>query len=275
MIASIIRLFSYMVAELLPLGGEIHFRLLNYYFKYPLLSHESLVVVHIILIICLFIYFIKDIGRMFGESFRGLWIVASGRATIKRTCTDFKMLNMLLVIILITFVSCFLMFLRSDYEYSLYLVGAMLILSAVILRVAEIFTLIKVDAKVMSFKEALIFGVLQALSVLPGIARPAIFMSIGKFLGIEKKHLAKMILISFIPVLIFELIFVTGFDPIQTIYIIQHSWLLCSILFILAIISLDIVFAVMTSPSYYKFYYYLVGLGIWTILDLFFAKRGL
>ena len=275
MIASIIRLFSYMIAELLPLGGEIHFRLLNYYFKYPLLSHESLVIVHVLLILSLFIFFIKDIGRMFGEFFKGLWIVASGRATIKRTCTDFKMLNMFLVSVLITFVSCFLIFLRADYEYSLYLVGGMLILSAAILRIAEIFTLIKVDAKVMSFKEALIFAVLQALSMLPGVARPAIFMSVGKFLGIEKKHLAKMIFISFIPVLTFELIFVTGFDPMQTLSILQHSWLLCSILFILAIISLDIIFVVTTSPSYYKFYYYLVGLGVWTILDLFFAKRGL
>ncbi|MCX6112631.1 MAG: undecaprenyl-diphosphate phosphatase [Proteobacteria bacterium] len=275
MIASIIRLFSYMIAELLPLGGEIHFRLFNYYFKYPLLSYESLVIVHVLLILGLGIYFLKDIGRMFGEFFKGLWIVASGRATIKRTCTDFKMLNMFLVSILITFVSSFLIFLKTDYEYSLYLVGALLILSAAILRIAEIFTLIKVDARIMSFKEALIFAALQALSMFPGVARPAIFMSIGKFLGIEKKHLAKMIFISFIPILIFELIFIIGFDPIQTINILYHSWLLCVILFALLIIALDVIFVITTSQSYYKFYYYLAGLGLWTILDLFFSKRGL
>ncbi|MEI6080444.1 MAG: undecaprenyl-diphosphate phosphatase [bacterium] len=275
MIASIIRLFGYMIADLLPLGGEIHFRLMNYYFKYPLLSYESLVIVHVLLILGLSLYFSRDILNMFGEFFRGIWIIASGRATIKRTCTDFKMLNMLLVTILVSFVAFFLIFLRMDYEYSLYLVGAMLILSAIVLRVAEVFTLIKIDAKVMNFKESMLFALLQALAMFPGVARPALFMSVGKFLGVERKHLAKMVFISLIPILVFELVFVVGVDPTQIIGILYRSWLLCAILLALLIIALDVVFVITTSSSYYKFYYYLAGLGVWTILDLLFAKRGL
>jgi undecaprenyl pyrophosphate phosphatase UppP len=275
MIASIIRLFGYMIAELLPFGGEVHYRLLNYYFRYPLLSYEALVMVHVILILGLGIYFIKDILRMFGEFFRGIWVIVSGRATIKRACMDFKMLNMLLVSILVTFVAFFLIFLRTDYSYSLYTVGAMLILSAVVLRVADVFTLIKVDGRIASVKDAFIFALLQVLCMIPGVARPAIFMSVGKFLGMEKKHLAKMMFISLIPVLAFELVFVVGIDPVQMLGILYHSWLLCLILLTLLIVTIDIAFAITTSPSYYKFYYYLAGLGLWTIFDVFFSKRGL
>lgn len=275
MIASIIRLFSYMVADLLPLGGDLHFKLLNYYFKYPLLSNDSLIIVHVILIIGLTVYFIKDIIKMYSELFKGLWIILSGRATIKRTCTDLKMLNMLLVSTFITVVSYFVVIIRAEYDYSLYLMGGMLILSAIILRVSEVFTLIKVDAKVMTVKETVVFILLQALSMLPGVARPGVFMGVGKFLGLEKKQLAKMIFISFIPVLILEMIFIHGFDPVTAFNILKDSWLLCLILFTLLVIALDVIFVITTSKSYYKFYYYLAGLGLWTILDIFFSKRGL
>ncbi len=264
-----------MVAELLPLGGELHFKLLNYYFKYPMLSSDSIIIVHLILILGLTIYFIKDITRMYAELFKGFWVIASGRATIRRTFTDLKMLNMLLVSSFITIISFFIILIKSEYNYSLYLMGAMLILSALILRLSEIFTLIKVEARVMTARETIVFVLLQALSMVPGVARSGVFMSVGKFMGLEKKHLAKMVFISLIPVLIMEMLFIREFDVISTVSIIQSSWLLCLILFVLLLVALDVVFVITTSRSYYKFYYYLAGLGLWTILDFFFSKRGL
>src|SRR5690606_13857262 len=137
------------------------------------------------------------------------------------------------------------------------------------------FVMMKFDARIITPKESLVFGALQLLSIVPGIPRPAVFMSVGKFMGVEKKQLAKIMFISLIPVLMLDLFFVTGVFPLQILSVLYDSWLLSLILFVLLIPALDVVFYITSSRGYYKFYYYLFAVGAWTILDMIFSKRGL
>jgi len=274
MIYTIIKYFAYMVAEVLPLGGEIHFKLMTHYFNYPPLSNDELAFIYTILLLSLTLYFIRDIVRSVKELFRVFWLLVMGRGTIKNFCFDFKMLNVLLVTVVLCGVSFPFFVAFSGYSYSLYLSGALLIVSAAFLRLSEIFTLIKLDGKAASVKETTIFCVLHILSFIPGLSRTAVMMGAGKFLGFERKHLATLTLISFIPVVIFHL-YGLDIDWVHLFALIYSQWKIFFILLGLMTLCMDLVFMIITSANFYKFYYYLAGLGIWTILDVFFIKRGL
>ena len=274
MIKEILNYFGYALAELLPIGGKVHFEFLNHYFKYPLLGADPLLIIYSALLVGLFIYFIRDIFRILIEIFKALRLLLIGRATIRSVCTEFKMLNLFLVTIVATAVYYPIARISYEYSYSLYLSCGLMIVSAVLLRLSEVFTIIKVDGMVFNKKETLLFTVAQALSVIPGFSRIASMMALGKFLGSEKKHLAGLVLLSFIPLVIIQLSFMNS-DVNYIFNILYVNWKVFLIVAGLIVLSLDFILMLLASPSFYKFYYYLAGIAVWTILDMFFSKRGL
>jgi undecaprenyl pyrophosphate phosphatase UppP len=124
----------------------------------------------------------------------------------------------------------------------------------------------------MGYKDTAFLIVLQILSAQTGASRMALMMGGAKFLGVEKKHLIKFTFLSLIPVLIMELAF--NLEDISTLYYIVTGNLN---IFIIVLVSSFILVAtakrVFAMQEFYKFYYYLAGLGIWTILDILFGKR--
>ena len=270
MILSLIKLFGYILVDLFPFSADAHIRLIDYYFKYSFWNNDFAIIVNFVLMLAIFIYFFKYLVKMVEEIVKSTFFMLSGRASIRVISSDFKMLNIFLVTVCTSVAAYFFYFIKTDYNYSKYLIASMLIISGLVLRLTEVFTLVKKDPRVMNTRDAFLFSLLQVLSFIPGLPRTAIMMSLGKFLGMEKKHLAKMVLISLIPMLFLNLYYL-GLGNVLPV--IQSSWLLCLLLFFVLMLFMNWMFSVITSVNFYKFYYYLVGLGVWTILDLLFSKR--
>jgi undecaprenyl pyrophosphate phosphatase UppP len=270
MILLLVKLSGYILAEILPFSAEAQIILINYYFKYSFWNKDFEIMANLVFLLTIFVYFFRDFIKMFQEFLKGVFFAFSGRASLKIISSDFKMLNILLVTLLIgTSAYCFY-FIKTDYSYSKIFIASMLIVSGLLLRVSEIFTLVKKDPRVLSVRDSFVFSLLQVLSFIPGIPRTAVMMSLGKFMGVEKNHLIRMIFVSLVPILFLNLYHL---GLVNVIEVIQSSWTTCLVLLIILLSLMNWILSILRSTSFYKFYYYLVGLGVWTILDLLFAKR--
>lgn len=274
MIHDILRYFGFVVGEMLPLDGRVHFEFMHYYFKYPLLTSDSLLIIYCAILLGFTLYFIRDIFKIIYDVLKSIKLLVLGRATVVSVCTEFKMLNLFLVTILATAVYYPVAVWSSRYDFSLYLSCGLMIIAAVILRLSEVFTIIKVDGKAFGVKESAVLTMAQVLGVIPGFSRVASMMALGKFMGSEKKHLATFVLMSFIPVVIIQLLLVNN-DYNYILNVLTINWKIFFIISGMVVLSLDLVTLILTSPSFYKFFYYIGGVALWTMLDLFFSKRGL
>jgi undecaprenyl pyrophosphate phosphatase UppP len=270
MILLLVKLSGYILAELLPFSPDAQIALIDYYFKYSFWNNDLAIIANFVLMVGIFIYFLRALINMLKEILRAVFFALSGRASLRIISSDFKMLNIFLISVCTSIAAYFFYFIKTNYTYSKYIIASMMIISGLVLRMTEVFTLVKKDPRVMDARDAIIFSFLQVLSFVPGVPRTAIMMSFGKFLGVEKKHLVNMIFISLLPVLFLNL-YHLGLSNI--IPVVQTSWLLCLILFFMLIFFMGWILSIIKSTSFYKFYYYLIGLGLWTILDLLFAKR--
>ncbi len=269
-----LRFLGYIVLDILPLGAESHADLINYYFNYPSITNEIRILCLSSMGLGLFLYFIFDYYKIFKEFFKGLRLILIGRGTIKQVCTELRSLNMLISIIGVV-VACYLSYeFLPDLNNNMYLIGSMLIISGLTLRIPETFAHIKMDGRLFSYKEFFIFASLQFLGALPGASRMAILMGGGKFLGVEKKHLIKFTFLSLTPVIFIRLAYtVSNFEAISSVLENNLTWM--GVLTLLTMILTSICVKIFSSVSFYKFYYYLIGIGAWTILDVLFGKRGL
>lgn len=269
-----LKFFAYQVCDLLPLGSETHVKLVSYYFNYEAISGHQKIVCLILLALSIFTYFISDFYKMIKESFRATWLLFIGRGTVREVCTDFKYLNMLLSVLTVSASAYFSFMLGDHLGSSYYLIGGMLLVSAFALRVSETFAFVKTDGKLLGYREVFGFVVLQLLSSFSGASRMALMMGGGKFMGIEKKHLIRFIFLSLAPVIIIRIVML--YPDMNAVYetVIGNIWTFI-ILFFCCLVFLAISMRIFVSEGFYKFYYYLAGLGIWTILDFFFSKRGL
>jgi len=269
-----LRFLGYIALDILPLGAESHTILINYYFNYSSITNEIRILCLSSMGLGLFLYFIFDYYKIFKEFFKGLRLILIGRGTIKQVCTELRLLNMMISIIGVV-IACYLSYeFLPDLSNNMYLVGAMLIVSGLTLRIPETFAHIKMDGRLFSYKEFFVFAFLQFLGALPGASRMAILMGGGKFLGIEKKHLIKFTFLSLTPVIFIRLAYtVPAFGDISSV--IEHNLIWMGALTLLTMIVTSICVRVFSSVSFYKFYYYLIGIGAWTILDVLFGKRGL
>jgi len=274
MIQDILRYFGFAVGEMLPLDGRAHFEFMHYYFKYPLLTNDNLLIIYSAILLGFVLYFIRDIFKIVYESLKSIRLLVLGRATIVSVCTEFKMLNLFLVTLMATAVYYPVAVWSYKYDFSLYLSCVLMVVAAILLRLSEVFTIVKVDGRVFGVKEAAVLTVAQIVSVIPGFSRVASMMALGKFMGSEKKHLAAFVLISFIPVVIIQLLLVNN-DYNYLVTTLTINWKIFLIISGMVVLSLDLITLILTSPSFYKFFYYIGGVALWTILDQFFSKRGL
>lgn len=85
------------------------------------------------------------------------------------------------------------------FDGNILLVGAMLILTAILLA----FTYYaKEKSKDISYKNAFLIGIAQAIAVMPGISRSGSTIAVGLLLGIKKEHVAKFsFLMVILPIL--------------------------------------------------------------------------
>ena len=138
------------------------------------------VVLHLGTVLALLVFFFKDIIALF---------------------KDFKLIGLLLVA---TFITGVIGFLGKDYFESLFSsVGAtawQLVLTGIILIVANRF--IYGQRKIVNFLDAVLFGLAQAISIVPGISRSGATISTLLFRGIDRDKAFNFSFLASIPAIL-------------------------------------------------------------------------
>ncbi len=84
------------------------------------------------------------------------------------------------------------------FDQNLVLVGAMLLITAVLLFVAE---KVPVGTGSISFPKAILIGLIQAIAILPGISRSGSTIAGGLLLGIDRKRAARFSFLMVLPLI--------------------------------------------------------------------------
>lgn len=99
---------------------------------------------------------------------------------------------------------------ESLFAGRLFLVGSMLILTGILLILAD---RAKVTDKAVSFFDAVIVGIAQAIAILPGISRSGATISTSVLLGIDRTKAARFSFLMVVPLIFGKM----GFDVLKSI----------------------------------------------------------
>lgn len=184
------------LTEFLPISSSGHLELGKIVLGDKLVPKESMlftVVLHFATAMSTIVIFRKDIKDIFLD-------------LIKLNCNSNTQFTFKIIISMIPAVAIgvfFEDFLESLFSNNLLLVGAMLILTALLLILADIKTN---NNKKIKTHSALIIGISQAIAILPGISRSGATISTAVLLGIDKTKAARFSFLMVIPLIFGKII---------------------------------------------------------------------
>lgn len=260
MIKSILYVAFYIISELMVFDFEAQKELFNYYFN----IFGDFSFVYFPVFIALVIFLFNDFIDMIKESFLFLKEVFIYKKSLITAYKNYTKFNILIVWILLSLVT-FLFYKLSIRVYTLFFICIMLLITAFILRLSLYFKNIRLDSKLITFKDFFILGIFQVLSFIPGISRTVMFLGLGGIFGLNKIYLVKITFLSLLPVLFLKMSLPTfyNFNDILTFFI----------MVLFSLILIFIVYRLLTRHRFHKNYLYLMGIAIWTMLDLFFNNK--
>ncbi|NQT89809.1 MAG: undecaprenyl-diphosphate phosphatase [Candidatus Omnitrophica bacterium] len=176
------------LTEFLPISSSGHLVLLHRYFGYqePRLIFD--IFLHVGTLFAVIVYFWRDIINLITKQKR-----------------------LLLLIIIASIPTAVIGFLFKDLLKSLFVnvrvVGIMLFVTAGFLFIGEWAAGRKKDKTGLSWFKALVIGIVQGISIIPGISRSGSTISTGMFLGLEKKEAVRFSFLLSIPAILGALAF--------------------------------------------------------------------
>ncbi len=179
------------LTEFLPVSSSGHLEIAKAIFGDKSLPEESLtftVILHFATALSTMVIFRKEIAEIFKGLFQFKWN-AESQFSVK------IIISMLPAVVVGLF---FEEQLEAFFSGNLVLVGAMLIVTAILLLLAD---RAKDTGKEVSYKNALIIGVSQAVAMLPGISRSGATISTSVLLGIDRTKSARFSFLMVVPLI--------------------------------------------------------------------------
>lgn len=279
MLDALIYSLIYIVGEFLPFDGEAHLKLFSYYSKKPFADVFLHDLFYFSIIFAAILFFFKDILYILKDSLKSINNLRTGRSSLKTVTSEYKFFNSFIFIVFLSCVNFLIInyfpgvfYLHVDYFW----ISIFLILSGLILLTARFFSVIKVFPFIFSIRELLVFAFISFVSIIPGLSRMALMLAASSMLGFDKKNAYKFSIYSLLSFLFFMLYKDTYFslDFFSSIFNSDYIYVFVfNVLFVLFI--LKVFYNYIASIRVTRFYLYLFLVGIWTILDLIFSKRGL
>ncbi|MFM1807929.1 MAG: hypothetical protein RLZZ242_654 [Bacteroidota bacterium] len=178
------------LTEFLPVSSSGHLELAKVLLGSNALPKESLlftVVLHLATAISTVVLYRKD-----------LFAIIQKTLSRDQTALTFS-LSILVSMIPAAFVGFFFEgFIDSLFSGNLLLVGGMLLITALLLYVADTFP---AQSKELSLKRALIVGLAQAFAILPGVSRSGATISTAVVLGIDRTQAARFSFLMVVPLI--------------------------------------------------------------------------
>lgn len=193
------------LTEFLPVSSSGHLVIFQYLFnlKEPEVLFD--VGVHLGTLIAVIIFFRKDLHHMITSAFRFLDGIFSKKVSFADAIQDDD-IKLILLIIIGTFPTVVLgLFFHKIVDRifsSVILVGLMLIVTGSLLVITVLIKKNTKSIKHFSIKAALIIGLMQGISILPGISRSGSTIAVGLFMGLERETSARFSFLLSIPAII-------------------------------------------------------------------------
>ncbi len=240
------------LTEFLPVSSSGHIEIVKAIFNQSEITEGGLiftVVLHFATALSTIVIYRKDIS----EIFKGLFKFKNNE--------EFKFS---LKIILSMIPAAFVGIVFNDQIESLFmgntlLVGFMLIITALLLLLAD--KAKKTDKKV-SFKNAFIIGVSQAIAILPGISRSGATISTAVLLGIDKEKAARFSFLMVVPLILGKVAkdLLDGGFQIQDVHIVNLSvGFIAAFITGLVACNLMIKLVKRSKLTYFSIYCFIVG----------------
>ncbi|MEM0931760.1 MAG: undecaprenyl-diphosphate phosphatase [Bacteroidota bacterium] len=180
------------LTEFLPVSSSGHLELGKAILGADALPEESLlftVILHFATALSTIIVFRKDVIEIFKGLFQFQW----------NEETQFA-LKIIVSMIPAALVGFFLEdFLEVFFDGAIIIVGIMLIITAVLLYLAD---MAKTTTKGVTYSSAFIIGVAQAIAILPGISRSGATISAAVLLGVDKSKSARFSFLMVVPLIL-------------------------------------------------------------------------
>lgn len=179
------------LTEFLPVSSSGHLELAKVFFGDGLVPEESLtftVVLHFATALSTIVIFKKEIAEILKGLFQFKW-------------NEEMQFSLKIIASMVPAVVVGLLFekqLESFFGGKILLVGVMLLVTAVLLLFAD---KAKSTDKDVSFKNAIIIGVSQAIAMLPGISRSGATISTSVLLGIDRTKSARFSFLMVVPLI--------------------------------------------------------------------------
>lgn len=184
------------ITEFLPVSSSGHLILFSKFTTFPDQGLEIDVALHIGSIVAVVIYFWRDIWQMVAGMIKS------------RFLPDFKVYgNKVFYLVLVAtvpalFCGLVLKFVGTDFLRSTKLIGWNILLYGVLLWVIDKMSLTALKIKNLEIKDAVYIGLAQCLALLPGTSRSGITITVGRFLGLERREAAKFSMLLSIPTIL-------------------------------------------------------------------------
>lgn len=179
------------LTEFLPVSSSGHLEIAKAIFGDNSLPQESLtftVVLHFATALSTIVIFRKEIAEIFKGLFQFKWN--------EQTEFSLKIIASMIPAVIVGLL--FEKQLEAFFSGNLLLVGAMLLVTAVLLLLAD---KAKNTNKNVSFKDSVIIGISQAIAMLPGISRSGATISTSVLLGIDREKSARFSFLMVVPLI--------------------------------------------------------------------------
>nr|WP_321453946.1 undecaprenyl-diphosphate phosphatase [uncultured Carboxylicivirga sp.] len=180
------------LTEFLPVSSSGHLEIVKAMFGTHVVAEESMfmtVILHGATALSTIVIFRKEIGEILGGLFQFKW----------NEQTIFS-LKIILSMIPAAFVGvAFSDQLETLFESQIVLVGFMLLLTAALLFLAD---KAKTTEKGVSYSNAIVIGIAQAIAILPGISRSGATISTSVLLGIDRTRATRFSFLMVVPLIL-------------------------------------------------------------------------
>lgn len=250
------------ITEFLPVSSSGHLALFSHFTTFPDQGMVLDVAVHVGSIFAVMIYFVSTIYKIIAALFKTHFIPTLKNENAKTFW--------LLVIGTIPVVIAGLILHKVGTEElrSPRLIGWTILGYGILLYIADKFSLTIRSIKHLSIFDAFLIGCAQCLSLIPGTSRSGITITMGRFLGMERREAAKFSMLLSIPAIIGAGSLV-AYELYQTqnLQAILYSFDAVAYSFVASIIAIYIVMWWLKKSTFFPFVIYRICLGTFLLLD--------
>jgi undecaprenyl-diphosphatase len=247
--------------EFLPVSSSGHLVLIPALLRWPTPTLSFTVGLHIGTLLAVVLYYIKDVIKLF----KGLFSVFKKVRTPEEAF--YLKLAIYIIVAMIPAGIMGVLFSESVEKAfsSPHLVSVFFFITAFILLLASFeFTKEPINIGHMTFKNAIIVGLMQIVSLLPGVSRSGSTIAGGAYSGMKKDDAARFSFLLSIPMIFGASVFEAKDMLNVSVAGASNSELLLGLLvaFIVGLLSIKLFFKIIRKTKFYVFAIYCIVLGV-------------